>query len=89
MARYCETCPLLDAVDAVAEKLKGVLPCAQPSTGRHERWLTPRQAAEAMGVSVRWLQRRRHKLDFVTPLPHARRGWRVCAEKFARYLAKR
>ena len=82
----CEACPLRVAARAVAAVVIERLQCSHGS--EPARWLTPAQAAARMGVSVRWLQRRRHRLDFVEPLPGASRGWRVNEARFASYLDK-
>lgn len=82
----CEACPLHQAARAVASAVLERLQCPAPhGTGR---WLTPREAAARMGVSVRWLQRRRRHLDFIEPLPGSSRGWRVNEARFVRYLDK-
>lgn len=51
------------------------------------RWLTPKEAAARLGVSVRWIQRRRHQLNFVVPMPGGR-GWRVSEERLNLYLRR-
>jgi hypothetical protein len=50
-------------------------------------WLTPREAADVMRVSVKWLSRRKYTLSFIKPLDT--RGFRVNAPGMQSYLETR
>jgi hypothetical protein len=54
-----------------------------------DHWLTPAEAAQRMGVSVRWLSRRWRKLPFCHALPGGARGYRVSAAELQVAMLKR
>jgi hypothetical protein len=54
-----------------------------------DRWLTPAEAAQQMGVTVRWLSRRWRRLPFCHPLPGGARGFRVSAAALQRSMQQR
>jgi hypothetical protein len=51
-----------------------------------DRWLTPQEAAQQMGVTPRWLARRWRRLPFCHALPGGARGFRVSATELARVM---
>lgn len=50
------------------------------------RWLKPAEIAHRMGVSTKWLQRRRRLLPFIEPLPDGGRGYRALESRLEDYL---
>jgi hypothetical protein len=59
-----------------------------PVTAGSDRWLTPAEAAQRLGVTPRWLTRRWRSLPFCHALPQGR-GYRVSERALARSMAAR
>jgi hypothetical protein len=61
----------------------------KPCPPRHDRWLTPSETATLMGVSRKWLHRRRDRLPFIHPLPGGGPGWRASLRELRAHMAAR
>lgn len=61
----------------------------KPRRPPEDRWLTPSETATLMGVSRKWLHRRRDKLPFIHPLPGGGRGWRASLRELRAHMARR
>lgn len=53
-----------------------------------DRWLTPHESAALMGVSPKWLHRRRTRLPFIHPL-RCGRGWRASLRELQAWMRAR
>jgi hypothetical protein len=76
-----------EALIATAATMGGA--STAPSGGGQDRWLTPQETAQRMGVSVRWLHRRWRRLSFCRPLPGGARGYRASERELEQSMERR
>lgn len=56
---------------------------------RQDRWLSPKEAAARLGVSTKWLSRRKRSLPFIRSLEPDGHGFRVSEGELVRFMARR
>lgn len=60
-----------------------------PAASGADRWLTPKEASERMGVKLRWLHRRWRRLPFCHELPGGARGYRISERELGAMMERR